>query len=150
MALERPQPRRAGQRRGVWGGRLLKDQTVGVVMRVGFSGPHACGAALLHLHPARLRPVALTLDNIQAKKGMLNVLGDVGRREIEMGSAGGSLEPPGPLTHLHTVYMAYSECLPTRLNPLAERTCFSQVGSALYFQTAVKGKKKTSGPAPGV
>ena len=23
--------------------------------------------------------------------------------------------------------MAYSECLPTRLNPLAERTCFSQV-----------------------
>ena len=38
------------------------------------------------------------------------------------------LDPPGPLlTHLHTVYMAYSECLPTRLNPLAERTCFSQV-----------------------
>ena len=37
------------------------------------------------------------------------------------------LEPPGPLlTHLHTVYMAYSECLPTRLNPLAERACFSQ------------------------
>jgi hypothetical protein len=28
------------------------------------------------------------------------------------------LEPPGPLlTHLHTVDMAYSECLPTRLNP---------------------------------
>ena len=26
--------------------------------------------------------------------------------------------------------MAYSECLPTRLNPLAERTCFSQVGEA--------------------
>ena len=23
--------------------------------------------------------------------------------------------------------MAYSECLPTRLNPLAERTCFSQM-----------------------
>ena len=38
------------------------------------------------------------------------------------------LEPPGPLlTHLHTVYLAYSERLPTRLNPLAERTCFSQV-----------------------
>ena len=38
------------------------------------------------------------------------------------------LEPPGPLlTHLHTVHMAYSECLPTRLNPLAESTCFSQV-----------------------
>ena len=27
--------------------------------------------------------------------------------------------------HLHTVYMAYSECLPTRLNPLAERKYFS-------------------------
>ena len=24
--------------------------------------------------------------------------------------------------------MEYSECLPARLNPLAERTCFSQVG----------------------
>jgi hypothetical protein len=45
------------------------------------------------------------------------------------GGSGGSLEPPGPLlTHPHTVYMAYSECLPTRLTPLAERTCFSQVG----------------------
>ena len=40
------------------------------------------------------------------------------------------LEPPEPiLTHLHNVYMAYSECPPTRLNPLAERTCFSQVGA---------------------
>ena len=29
--------------------------------------------------------------------------------------------------HLHTVYMEYSECLPTLLNPLAERTCFPQV-----------------------
>jgi hypothetical protein len=27
--------------------------------------------------------------------------------------------------HLYTVYMEYSECLPTRLNPLAERTSFS-------------------------
>jgi len=43
------------------------------------------------------------------------------------------LEPPGPLlTHLHTVYMAYSECLPTRLNPLAERTCFSQVSASIF------------------
>ena len=33
----------------------------------------------------------------------------------------------GLLTHLHSVYMAYSVCLPTRLTPLAERTCFSQV-----------------------
>ena len=30
-------------------------------------------------------------------------------------------------THLHTVHIAYSERLPTRLTPLAERTCFSQV-----------------------
>ena len=42
------------------------------------------------------------------------------------------LEPPGPLlTHLHTVYMGYSERLPTRLNPLAKRTCFYQVLEAL-------------------
>jgi hypothetical protein len=33
--------------------------------------------------------------------------------------------------HLHTVYIGYSECLPTLLNPLAERACFSQVGTAL-------------------
>ena len=44
------------------------------------------------------------------------------------------LEPPGPLlTRLHTVYMAYSECLPTRLSPLAERNCFSQVWMARCF-----------------
>ena len=60
----------------------------------------------------------------------------VGPREQQTGGSGGSLEPPGPLleapgplpTHLHTVYIAYSERLPTRLKPLAERTCFSQVG----------------------
>ena len=35
-------------------------------------------------------------------------------REKEIGGSGGSLEPPGTLPmHLHTVYMAYSECLPT-------------------------------------
>jgi hypothetical protein len=44
------------------------------------------------------------------------------------GVQGPLLEPPGPLlAHLHTVYMAYSECLLTRLNPLAERACFPQV-----------------------
>jgi hypothetical protein len=44
------------------------------------------------------------------------------------GLRGPSLEPPGPLLTqvLHNVYMAYSECIFTRLNPLAERTCFSQ------------------------
>jgi hypothetical protein len=39
-------------------------------------------------------------------------------REKEIGGSGGSLEPPGSLlTHLHAVYMVYSECLPSRLNP---------------------------------
>ena len=56
------------------------------------------------------------------------------------------LEPPGPLlTHLHTVYMAYSERLPTRLNPLAERTCFSQVrgaGADLAAFEYVKSQKQ--------
>jgi hypothetical protein len=48
-------------------------------------------------------------------------------RAKEIWGSGGSLEPPGPLlTHLHTVYMAYSERLPTRLNPLAEGTCCPQ------------------------
>ena len=46
-------------------------------------------------------------------------------RAKEIGGSGGSLEPPGPLlTHFRTVYMAYSECPPTLLNPLAERTLF--------------------------
>jgi hypothetical protein len=61
--------------------------------------------------------------------------GRVTAREKEIGGSRGSLEPPGPLleppgpllTHLRTVCMAHSECLPTRLNPLAERACFSQV-----------------------
>ena len=55
--------------------------------------------------------------------------GPVGNGEKQIRGSGGSLEPPGPLPmHLHTVYMEYSGCLPTLLNPLAERTCFSQVG----------------------
>jgi hypothetical protein len=65
---------------------------------------------------------------------------DVAIREKQIGGSGGSLGPPGPLlthllTHLHTGYMVYSECLPTRLNPLAERTCFSQVAivRAMFF-----------------
>ena len=58
----------------------------------------------------------------------------VATREKEIRGSGGSLEPPGPLrTHLHAVCMACSECLPTRLNPLAERTCFSQVATRLLL-----------------
>ena len=60
--------------------------------------------------------------------------GDVDDREKPIEGSGGSLDPPGPLlepprplpTHLHTVVMACSECVPTRLSPLAERACFSQ------------------------
>jgi hypothetical protein len=38
--------------------------------------------------------------------------------EKQIRGLGGSLEPPGLLPmHLHTVYMEYSECLPTLLNP---------------------------------
>ena len=52
------------------------------------------------------------------------------------------LEPPGPLlTHLHTVHIAYSECLPTRLNPLAERTCFSQARKVKYWDGPRGGQK---------
>ena len=40
------------------------------------------------------------------------------RRETEVGVSGGPPEPPGRLiTHLHTVYMEYSERLSTLLNP---------------------------------
>jgi hypothetical protein len=43
------------------------------------------------------------------------------------GVQGAHLNPPGPiLTHLHTVHMACTECLATRLNLLADRACFSQ------------------------
>ena len=42
----------------------------------------------------------------------------------------------GLFLRLHTVYMAYFERLPTRLNPLAERTCFSQVDGFMLFDLA--------------
>jgi hypothetical protein len=65
------------------------------------------------------------LNALEAIKALTPVE-EVEPREKQIGGSGGSLEPPGPLlTHLHTVYMAYSECLPTRLNPLAERACFT-------------------------
>jgi hypothetical protein len=70
---------------------------------------------------------------------------DVTAREKQIGGSGGSLEPPGPLleppgpllTHLHTVYMAYSDCLPNHSNPLAKMTCFSQVAAARRVYGAV-------------
>jgi hypothetical protein len=67
--------------------------------------------------------------------GDFDLMGSNAQGEKQIGGSGGSLEPPGPLleppgpllTHLHTVYMAYSECLPNHLTPLAKTTCFSQV-----------------------
>ena len=62
------------------------------------------------------------------------------------------LNPPGPLlTHLYTVYMACSECLLTRLNPLAERTCFSQVGPVVGSALSARDMRLPyAGPAaPG-
>jgi hypothetical protein len=57
-------------------------------------------------------------------------IGGSGLQGAHLNPLGLFLEPSGPLlTHLHTVYMAYYERLPTRLNPLAETTCFSQVSS---------------------
>jgi hypothetical protein len=62
------------------------------------------------------------------------------------------LEPPWHLlTHLHTVYLACSECLPTRLNPLAERTCFSQVPDQFVrLCKSVDGPKITALRTAGV
>ena len=65
--------------------------------------------------------------------------------EKQTRGSGGSLEPPGPLlTHLHTVHIAYSECLPTRVNPLAERTCCSQVLKKRVAVAAFDGSSDSS------
>ena len=62
--------------------------------------------------------------------GGVQMFNGVGRGERDRGSdfRGPRLNPLGLFlrTILHTVYMSYSECLPTLLNPLAERTCCSQ------------------------
>ena len=39
------------------------------------------------------------------------------------------LEPLGLFLRTSIPCISYSECLPTRLSPLAEPTCFSQVGT---------------------
>ena len=73
-----------------------------------------------------------------------------GRRELSAGDREGergrgfrgSLGPPGPFfTHLDTVYMEYSKCLPTLLNPLAQRTYFSQMPDAqeVFIDTVGEG-----------
>jgi hypothetical protein len=105
----------------------------GVPIRVSFTGAKddsssdgasAPWADWISIYPADL---CCTLSNVQVYTG-----------EQQIGGSGGSLEPPGPLleppgpllTHLRTVCMAHSERLTTRLNPLAERTCFPQVYTA--------------------
>ena len=66
----------------------------------------------------------------------------VGDREKHMRGSGGSLEPPGPLPmHLHTACVELSECLPTLLNPPAERTCFSQVDAARLQEELAAAEK---------
>ena len=88
--------------------------------------------------PAMLLPLALCaramVVGAAADPAALRDQPPVGHREQQIGGSGGSPDPPGPLleppgprlTHLHTVYIANFEWLPTRLNPLAERTCFAQ------------------------
>ena len=89
--------------------------------------------------------IAQRQDQAEAQmNGMVNP-----NREKQIRGSGGSLEPPGPLletpgpllTHLHTIYIGYSECLPTRLNPLAERTCFSQNPNAPAHARVVRQDK---------
>ena len=93
------------------------------------------------LEDLELKLVDLEVSADVSTKLVRHILDDVWAGEQQRGGSGGSLEPPGLhleppgplLTRLHTVYMAYSERLPTRLNPLAERTCFSQVLLGLAF-----------------
>ena len=83
-------------------------------------------------------PLIIALENDMLKVADMLISAGADQGETDTRGSGGSLEPPGPLleppgpllTHLHTVDIAYSECLPTHLNPLAERACFSQVCGA--------------------
>jgi hypothetical protein len=43
---------------------------------------------------------------------------------------------------VHTGYMEYSECLSTLLKPVAERTCFSQVGDLTAARAALAADVK--------
>jgi hypothetical protein len=70
-------------------------------------------------------------------------------REKERAGSGGSLEAPGPLlTHIYTVNMESSECLPTRLKPMAERTCCSQARAGAAVEE-VGRRRCGAGPEPG-
>ena len=44
--------------------------------------------------------------------------------------------------------MAYSECVPTRLKPLAERTCFSQVAGGPFLRAKFDEARKTISAGP--
>jgi hypothetical protein len=111
------------------------------VLAIGAEGQH--GAVSFTPFSSSEKPVIQIVNmweaspafaSICSHPSVMRIVRQLIRREQQIGGSGGSLEPPGPLleppgpllTHLHTVYIAYSECLPTHLNPLAERTCFSQ------------------------
>ena len=65
-------------------------------------GDGGCSSAGLVVGPMMLEAIVLVFA------------GGAGVREKEIRGSGGSLEPPGHLlAQLHTVYTAYSECLPT-------------------------------------
>ena len=67
---------------------------------------------------------------------------DAGEKEIGGSGSGVHLSPPGPLPmHLHTACVELSECLPTLLNPPAERTCFSQVDAARLQEELAAAEK---------
>jgi hypothetical protein len=125
----------------------------GTFASAGMGGYNAAIADLYADDPAAMATASSRL-------GLGPLLGGVvGPREQQIGGSGGSLAPPGLLleaprpllTHLYTVYMACSECLLTRLNPLAERTCFSQVGPVVGSALAARDMRLPyAGPAaPG-
>ena len=53
-------------------------------------------------------------------------------------------------TSIRTVYNAYSGCLPTRLNPLAERACCSLVLTTHHHWDHAGGNDEMKGLVPGV
>jgi hypothetical protein len=113
-------------------------KTYKVTSNVEFSKAHGFAVEYRFLAINQVRPNFHVVEELKAQHKAVHMVQTLWRRkkglrqaapprEQQIRGSGGSLEPPGPLlTHLHTVYMAFSERFPTRLNPLAERTCLSQ------------------------
>jgi hypothetical protein len=101
---------------GVHGGAQTRARTCTVMQREMTSG----GA---HEVTHGVPPHSVEADVVPAVREAVGELTRVDAREKKIGGQGGLLNPSGPLlTHLHTVYMAYSECLSEPLDPLAEGT----------------------------